>query len=175
MFETAFNGRRSKATHVVLKRFTSGLLLLVGLGLSVQAQQVTVDITPGHSTNSFSPLRSLGARIDRDPLNSVQILYGTTDVQQMLTAGWGPISYRLNTELSIQAWHWNPHHSVGDRRPQARHPRLPRRQTQPVGNLSRSLASSPQSSPAIRTLILRRARLLPGPLSPREIEASAPS
>jgi hypothetical protein len=127
MFETAFNGRRSKPTHVVLKRFTSGLLLLVGLGLSVQAQQVTVDITPGHSTNSFSPLRSLGARIDRDPLNSVQILYGTTDVQQMLTAGWGPISYRLNTELSIQAWHWNPHHSVGDRRPQARHPRLPRR------------------------------------------------
>jgi hypothetical protein len=83
------------------------VLLITAAALS-PGQQVTVDITPGHSTNSFSPLRALGAGIDRDPLNSVDILYGPTDVQQMLTAGWGPISYRLNTELSIQAWHWNP-------------------------------------------------------------------
>jgi hypothetical protein len=67
-----------------------------------------VDITPGHSTNSYSPLRALGAGIDRDPPNSTKTLYDATHVKQMLTAGWGPISYRLNTELSIQAWHWNP-------------------------------------------------------------------
>jgi len=91
----------------LLKRFTITLVLLV-LPASLLGQQVTVDITPGHSTNSFSPLRALGAGIDRDPLNSVTTIFGSTDVQEMLTAGWGPISYRLNTELSIQAWHWNP-------------------------------------------------------------------
>ena len=72
------------------------------------AQQITVDITPGHSTNAISPLYAMGAGIDRDPLNSVQKIYGPTDVSKMLSAGWGAVSYRLNTELSIQAWHWNP-------------------------------------------------------------------
>ena len=90
----------------LLKRFT--VLALPFLTLPLLAQQVTVDVTPGHSTNAFSPLRALGAGIDRDPLNSVHILYDPAHVQTMLTAGWGPISYRLNTELSIQAWHWNP-------------------------------------------------------------------
>lgn len=97
----------------ILKRFSISFLILL-LALPGSAQQVTVDITAGHSTNSFSPLRALGAGIDRDPLNSAQILYGPNDVQQMLTAGWGPISYRLNTELSIQAWHWNPRGTWSD-------------------------------------------------------------
>jgi hypothetical protein len=91
----------------VLKRLNIGITLLT-LAASALAQQITVDVTPGHSTNSFSPLRALGAGIDRDPLNSVGILYDPTHVETMHTAGWGPISYRLNTELSIQAWHWNP-------------------------------------------------------------------
>jgi hypothetical protein len=102
--------RKSTSTSFyvdVLKRFSIGLAWLL-LALPAFAQQVTVDITPGHSTNSFSPLRSLGAGIDRDPLNSVHILFDPSHVNKMLTAGWGPISYRLNTELSIQAWHWNP-------------------------------------------------------------------
>lgn len=89
----------------VFKRFTE-LVVLTFLALPLSAQQVTVDIA--HATNTFSPLRAMGAGIDRDPLNSVKILYDPSHVQTMLTAGWGPISYRLNTELSIQAWHWNP-------------------------------------------------------------------
>jgi hypothetical protein len=91
----------------LLKRFITGIELLT-LAFPLLAQQVTVDITPGHSTNSFSPQHALGAGIDRDPLNSVHILYDPAHVEKMHTAGWGPISYRLNTELSIQAWHWNP-------------------------------------------------------------------
>lgn len=90
----------------ILKRFTISAVLF--LAPAIFAQQATVDITPGHATNSFSPLRALGAGIDRDPLNSAHIIYGPAEVQQMLTAGWGSVSYRLNTELSIQAWHWNP-------------------------------------------------------------------
>ena len=79
-----------------------------GIPSPLLAQQITVDITPGHATNAISPMRSLGAGIDRDPLDSVKTIYAPTDIARMLSAGWGAISYRLNTELSIQAWHWNP-------------------------------------------------------------------
>lgn len=104
---------------IVLKRFTRlilsrWLIVLLLFTLPLLAQQATVDITPGHSTNSYSPLRALGSAVDRDPLNSTHILYDPTHVQQMLTAGWGPVSYRLNTELSIQAWHWNPYGTWSD-------------------------------------------------------------
>jgi len=78
------------------------------LASTLLAQQVTVDITPAHAVNLISPVRALGAGVDRDPLNSVQKLFGPASVPQMLSAGWGGVSYRLNTELSIQAWHWNP-------------------------------------------------------------------
>jgi len=106
--------RAESSWRSALKRLNAVALFCLSLVLSAAAQQVTVDITPGHSTNSFSPRRALGAGIDRDPLNSVHILFGSTDVQHMLSAGWGPISYRLNTELSIQAWHWNPQGSWSD-------------------------------------------------------------
>ena len=97
-------GRRSSRIHLIL------LLpaFLLSIALPGWSQRVTVDITPGHSTNAFSPLHAMGAGIDRDPLNSVQKIYGPTDVSKILSAGWGAVSYRLNTELSIQAWHWNP-------------------------------------------------------------------
>jgi len=53
--------RESLATNFVaflLKRFTVSITLMLALpGL---AQQVTVDITPGHSTNFFSPLHGSG-------------------------------------------------------------------------------------------------------------------
>lgn len=70
--------------------------------------QVTVDITPGHSTNSFSPLRSIGAGVDGVPAGTVNLVYTTQNIPQMLSAGFGPLTYRLYTELSVQDWHWNP-------------------------------------------------------------------
>jgi len=38
----------------------------------------------------------------------VEKIYTEPMVKQCLSAGWGPITYRQNTELSIAAWHWNP-------------------------------------------------------------------
>ena len=93
---------------VLSSRSTTALLLLLVSSSSVTAQQITVDITPSHAVNRISPLRALGAGIDRDPLHSVKTIFDPAHVGKMLAAGWGGISYRLNTELSIQAWHWNP-------------------------------------------------------------------
>ena len=81
-------------------------LLLVEQGAFCQAVQV--DITPGHATNSFSPKRAMGAGIDGVPTGTVDEVYVPGTVKQMLSSGFGPLTYRLYTELSVQHWHWNP-------------------------------------------------------------------
>jgi len=44
----------------------------------------------------------------------VEKIYTPEMVKQCLSAGWGPITYRQNTELSIGAWHWNPNGTWSD-------------------------------------------------------------
>ena len=72
------------------------------------AQAVTVDATPGHEVNRFSPLRALGSTVDRVPSNATDVFFRPDQIKKVLSAGWGVISYRQNTDLFVQAWHWNP-------------------------------------------------------------------
>jgi len=72
------------------------------------AQVVTVDATPSHVVNRFSPLRALGSTVDRVPSNATDVFFRPDQIQKVLSAGWGTISYRQNTDLFVQAWHWNP-------------------------------------------------------------------
>ncbi len=52
--------------------------------------------------------------MDLLPRDAVDKVYTEAMVKQCLAAGWGPITYRQNTELSIAAWHWNPNGSWSD-------------------------------------------------------------
>src|SRR5580704_14475313 len=72
------------------------------------APLVRVEASAGRAINSFRPLRALGAGIDRLSPGSVDALYVTPILNQVLSAGWGSVTYRLNTELHVEAWHWNP-------------------------------------------------------------------
>ncbi|MGC1870594.1 MAG: discoidin domain-containing protein [Acidobacteriaceae bacterium] len=86
-------------------------LLLVGCCLSalpLTAQVVKVDITPSHATNHFIPKQTLGAGIDRIQTVAIDKLMNKTIFDQVFKAGWQPVTYRQNTELAIEAWHWNP-------------------------------------------------------------------
>jgi hypothetical protein len=77
-------------------------------GLQATAQSVTVDATPGHVVNRFSPLYALGSTVDRVPSNATDVFFRPDQIQKVLAAGWGVVSYRQNTDLFVQAWHWNP-------------------------------------------------------------------
>jgi F5/8 type C domain len=67
-----------------------------------------VQVDAEHVVNTFSPFYALGSTVDRVPSNATDVFFRPDQIQQTLTAGWGVISYRQNTDLFVQAWHWNP-------------------------------------------------------------------
>ncbi len=76
------------------------------LSCSAAAQTVTVDTT--HATNHFIPSQTLGAGVDRIPVDAIDKDLVPEVVKKVLAAGWQPVTYRQNTELTMEAWHWNP-------------------------------------------------------------------
>jgi len=72
------------------------------------AQTIIVDANASHVVNKFSPLYALGSTVDRVPSNATDTFFRPDQIKQILSAGWGTISYRQNTDLFVQAWHWNP-------------------------------------------------------------------
>jgi hypothetical protein len=75
---------------------------------AISAKSLRVDATPGHATNTFRPTEALGAGIDRIPRAATDKLFIEPVLKKVLSAGWQTVSYRLNTELHVEAWHWNP-------------------------------------------------------------------
>jgi hypothetical protein len=102
---------------------TVGILLCSASG--TRAQNIVVDATPAHVANSFSPLRALGGAIDRlragtgapggenrqmtkaEVDKNTDTLLSEPVLKEILGAGWQPVTYRQNTELMVEAWHWN--------------------------------------------------------------------
>ncbi len=72
------------------------------------SQNIIVDADPSHAVNSFSPIRALGAGVDRLKTGSTDHVLTDPILKQVLAAGWQPVTYRQNTDLQVQAWHWNP-------------------------------------------------------------------
>lgn len=79
-----------------------------------QAGTVRVDITPGHVVNRFDADQALGSSMDALSRRDIDQVYTPHIVQESLSAGWGPITYRNNSELRMGAWHWNPNGTWSD-------------------------------------------------------------
>lgn len=88
-----------------MKTLITGIILTSAIAV---AQTIQVDITPGHSTNHFVPNQTLGAGVDRIPITAIDKDLEPASLEKVLAAGWQPVSYRQNTELAVEAWHWNP-------------------------------------------------------------------
>ncbi len=88
--------------------------VLLGCCLGTWAQTVYVDITPGHAINSFDPDSEPGSSIDVLSRSGIDKVYPPHTVQESLSAGWGPITYRNNTELRTAAWHWTENGAWSD-------------------------------------------------------------
>ena len=95
-------------------QFCAAALLAALLAANrAQAQTVRVDATPAHATK-FDPDLALGSSMDILAADQVDRVYSEPILKQSLSAGWGPITYRQNTELTVAAWHWNPNGTWSD-------------------------------------------------------------
>ena len=72
------------------------------------AQTIRVDAAAEHVTNTIRPSEAVGAGVDRLPYGAADKLFTPETIQRVLSAGWQPVTYRQNTELHAEAWHWNP-------------------------------------------------------------------
>jgi F5/8 type C domain len=107
-----------RATHLQLKK-RNAITVAVALLIPLVARDtgvaqthtpapdlVRVDTTPAHMVNSFDPDSALGSSIDVLSRMDIDRVFTPHIVQEALSAGWGPITYRNNTELRMAAWHW---------------------------------------------------------------------
>ena len=95
---------------------TATLSILVPVcGQSEEAvATVRVDATPGHVINAFDPDSALGSSIDVLSRREIDLVYTPHIIAESLSAGWGPITYRNNTELRMAAWHWTENGTWSD-------------------------------------------------------------
>ena len=75
---------------------------------------VRVDATPTHLLNSFDPDAALGSSIDVLSRTDIDKVFTPHIIQEALSAGWGPLTYRNNTELRMAAWHWTENGTWSD-------------------------------------------------------------
>ena len=78
------------------------------------AESIRVDAAPEHVTNTIRPTEALGAGVDRLPYGAADKLLKEDTIRRVLAAGWQTVTYRQNTELHTEAWHWNPRGSWSD-------------------------------------------------------------
>ncbi len=112
----------------VVLRFVMALWCASSVAGAARAQNtVVVDAAPAHVANTFSPMKALGGAIDRlragdgapgvapgvlptreEVEKNTDMMLSPPVLQEILGAGWQTVTYRQNTELTVEGWHWNP-------------------------------------------------------------------
>jgi hypothetical protein len=83
--------------------------VLVGIfALTISAANQTISVDTSHPTNHFIPKETLGAGVDRIAVQTIDKDLQQPTLEKTLASGWQPVTYRQNTELAVEAWHWNP-------------------------------------------------------------------
>ena len=83
-------------------------LLSFALLLPLISTAQTIHIDTSHPVNRFVPNQTLGAGVDRIPIAAIDKDLAEPNLSRALESGWPTVTYRQNTELAVEAWHWNP-------------------------------------------------------------------
>src|SRR5580693_3247020 len=88
-------------------------ILIVAMPLFPAAQTVRVDTSS--PVNAIDPRQSVGAGVDRIPVAAIDHDLTKEALAPVFESGWQPMTYRQNTDLVIEAWHWNPEGTWSDK------------------------------------------------------------
>src|SRR6266513_3400407 len=73
-------------------------------------EENTFDVTvhADRPVNRINPIQALGAGVDGHEQGECARMFTDKNIAEMRSAGFGPLTYRLRTELAGEVWHWNP-------------------------------------------------------------------
>jgi hypothetical protein len=89
----------------------SALFQLASAAETTSAQKpfaVSAIVSADHPVNHLVPTEALGAGVDGHEKGECAQMFTDKNITEMLSAGLGPLTYRLRTELGSEVWHWNP-------------------------------------------------------------------
>jgi hypothetical protein len=95
-----------------IRKASCALSLLLFSAASLIAQTVRVDTSA--PVNTINPRDSVGAGVDRIPVDAIDHDLTKQALAPVLESGWQPVTYRQNTDLAVEAWHWNPEGTWSD-------------------------------------------------------------
>jgi hypothetical protein len=90
--------------------FTNALILALcaTCGSATAApHQATLEVLLGKPIARFAPLQAIGGALDGHGEGETAPLYTPLNLDAMSAAGLGELTYRLRTELGVQAWHFD--------------------------------------------------------------------
>src|SRR5262245_20359389 len=82
----------------------------------VEKQPFTVSavVLADRPVNQFVPTKAIGAGVDGHEQGECARMFTDKNIAEMRSAGLGPLTYRLRTELAGEVWHWNPRGTWSD-------------------------------------------------------------
>src|SRR6267378_4478769 len=69
---------------------------------------VSAVVIANRPVNQCVPTQALGAGVDGHEQGECARMFTDKNIAEMRSAGFGPLTYRLRTELAGEVWHWNP-------------------------------------------------------------------
>jgi NedA-like, galactose-binding domain len=106
----------TKLTFICLACFAGGTALSeAGTFSNLQRPFAVVAIVAADQpVNKCVPRQALGGGIDGHERGECIQMFTDRNIAEMRSAGLGPLTYRLRTELAGEVWHWNPRGTWSD-------------------------------------------------------------
>ncbi|PYL50947.1 MAG: hypothetical protein DMF33_11660, partial [Verrucomicrobia bacterium] len=101
---TSLQGKCARSAAVSWGSFQ---LAIAMAALGEKPLMVSAIVSADHAVNQCVPTQTLGAGVDGHEKGECARMFTEKNVAEMLSAGFGPLTYRLRTELGGEVWHWN--------------------------------------------------------------------